>query len=339
MNRQMLHSSLLGWFCIFSVGCSAGLQRGSANRASEPAENGRSGDAAFLDEASTSVPMASTIMERRIAALIDRVLSRAAPSRGRQAAVTSPWAKQSPHATDRGSASRQANRVQREMLKPVAGSERSETLRVSSASGDLCAAVSISSQLAVTALHCVQALCESELAPIGASLLGCRLNYEIPDGTSGEATVVTTSENDLLALLDLHRPLSKYSALRCDDPRTDDRVYTVGHPNGDSWLVAYGWLTREPISLEWVDGQATRVLVAQIPTKHGSSGGGLFDVQDRVVGVQIARWSSWSTDYGKAAFIQATRIYNMAGRYCMKHGSSACVGLRCMSKYYDVWRY
>lgn len=338
MNRQMLHSASIGWFCIVSVGCSAGLQRGSANRVSEPTESGRSGNAALTDEA-VSVPMASTVMERRIAALIDRVLSRAAPSGGRQAAVAHTGAKLSPHAADRGRTSGQAERVQREMLKPVAGSDRTETLKVSSASGDFCAAVTISSQLAVTALHCVQALCESELAPVGASLLGCRLDYEVPDGTSGEATVVTTSENDLLALLDLRRPLSKYSVLRCDDPRTDDRVYTVGHPSGDSWLVAYGWLTREPISLEWVDGQSTRVLVAQIPTKHGSSGGGLFDVQDRVVGVQIARWSSWSTDYGKAAFIQATRIYNMAGRYCMKRGSSACVGLRCMSKYYDVWRY
>jgi hypothetical protein len=218
-------------------------------------------------------------------------------------------------------------------------SDRGETLRVTGPGGDFCAAVSIAPELAVTALHCVRTLCEPAFAPVGTSLLGCQIAFELPSGPLGDATVVSTSENDLLALLDLHRPLPKSGALFCDNPHANDRVYTVSHPAGHNWMVSYGWLTRDPILLEWVEGEATRVLVAEIPTKPGSSGGGLFDDQDRVVGVQIARWSPWTTDFGKAAFIQSSRIFNMAGSYCMKHGSSACVGLRCTSSNYDIWEF
>lgn len=319
MQRYLPQLVTCGCVWVACVSCAPAMQLGDGHDVNQTSKS----NAIATDAAPPAV------VERRIAALVERALSRTArtPSRARPSM---------PVEQTRASDNRQTT-FENSLRNAV--SDRNETLRVTSTSGDFCAAVSIASQLAVTALHCVQALCESELAPVGRSLLGCRLNYELPDGTGGEATVVTTSDNDLLALLDLHHPLLKYGVLRCDDPHMEDRVYTVSHPAGDNWLVSYGWLTREPIAIEWVDGQSTRVLVAQIPTKRGSSGGGLFDSQDRLVGVQIARWSPWSTDYGKAAFIQATRIFNLAGRYCMKDGSSACIGLRCMSKYYDVWRY
>ena len=277
---------------------------------------------------------------RTVEPLIAQRLERAMEQAG-----TKPWT------ADRNSATRsqkpeknstpsiQKLRTKTGTFRNVEVSDRGETLRVTGPSGDFCAAVSIAPQLAVTALHCVRTLCEPAFAPVGTSLLGCQIAFELPSGPLGDATVVSTSENDLLALLDLHRPLPKSGALFCDNPHAKDRVYTVSHPAGHNWMVSYGWLTRDPILLEWVEGEATRVLVAEIPTKPGSSGGGLFDDQDRVVGVQIARWSPWTTDFGKAAFIQSSRVFNMAGSYCMKHGSSACVGLRCTSSNYDIWEF
>jgi hypothetical protein len=224
----------------------------------------------------------------------------------------------------------------KERPRTVDVSRRNETLRVTNTAGDICAAVSISPQLAVTALHCARALCESPSFPRDGSPVGCKIDYELPNGTLGMATVVSTSESDLLALLELQQPLPKYGALYCDNPRATDRVYTVSHPGGENWFVSYGRLAKDPIALEWITGEATRVLVAEIPTKRGSSGGGLFDIQDRLVGVQIARWSPWTTDFGKAAFIQSSRIFNLAGRYCISQGSKSCVGLRCISGRYDI---
>jgi S1-C subfamily serine protease len=330
MKQQLRH-----WiWCVACTSCAHGSPVGSVTPTNQVTERAAAG-AASSTVTGYAGPMAT---ERLILALVERALSKAtAPHPSRS--VPEPKATKRPQKPSAHSESLYPERRQQVGQQQLAASDRTETLKVTGSSGDFCAAVSIASQLAVTALHCVQSLCESAQFPMRSTLLGCRVSYEIPNGTSGEATVVATSENDLLALIDLHHSLPKHGVLRCDDPRVDDRVYTVGHPNGDNWLVSYGWLTREPISLEWVDGEATRVLVAQIPTKRGSSGGGLFDVHDRVVGVQIARWSSWSSDYGKAAFIQASRIFNLAGRYCMKRGSSACIGLRCMSKYYDIWSF
>jgi S1-C subfamily serine protease len=215
--------------------------------------------------------------------------------------------------------------------------ERIETLRLVGDSGDFCAAVAIATRLAVTAMHCVRAFCTEALQQNTLPLIGCRIRYELPNGRSSLATVVAISDIDLVALLDLHRPQVKYGSLRCDDPHAKDPVYTVGHPGGQNWSMLYGNLSQDPIALEWVSGQTTRVLVADIPTKRGSSGGGLFDIRDNVVGIQIARFAPWSTEFGKAAFIQANRVFSMAGRFCVEARASACVGLRCESDHFDIW--
>ncbi|HEY5960993.1 MAG TPA: serine protease [Polyangiaceae bacterium] len=307
---------------LMGVGCSGSTAVGDA-RHSGTLESGG------FDEPHLS--NASAAVERRMAMLLERTAGirvRQAPTSRNQLAKTQ-FGSASPRSTNAETSQRRLERSR----------ERDETLKVRGASGEICAAVSITSRLAVTALHCAKNLCESMASLNAPDLNDCAVRYEIPNGTTGQAKVVATSENDLLALLELSEPLPKHGALRCDDPRADDRVYTVSHPNGAKWQLSYGRLTRGPIPLEWTEGEPTRVLVAEIATNHGSSGGGLFDVEDQLVGVQIARWSRWTTDYGKAAFIQATRIFTLAGRYCMRKGSSACVGLSCASKTYDVWNF
>lgn len=206
-----------------------------------------------------------------------------------------------------------------------------ETLRVIDNQGNFCAAIAIASRLAVTALHCAQAMC-----PQG-NLVGCKVNYEESKGTvSSEAVVASVSESDLLVLLNLQHK-QPFGNLTCDNPRDAQPVYTVGHPDGAKWETSFGHLTNEPITVEWVRGDSTKVLVAEIPTKRGSSGGGLFDRDSNIIGVQVARWPAWTKGNGKAAFIQANRVYSFAGRYCKDKGSTACEGLQCKSNYYDIW--
>lgn len=331
MKHQIGNLTICGLCCVGCLSCSSATAGGNAGRLGS--EWGQI-DKGVPEPQQDSETTPATATERRFAALVERTLARTA--------IAGTGLKRTARPQNRSDSSdvrspRNRNGSQRD--RRPSPSDRVETLRVTNAYGDFCAAITIAPKLAVTALHCVHTLCESGRVEASSSLVGCQINYEVPNGLSGDATVVSTSENDLLALLALQRPLSKHGALRCDDPRAEDRVYTVSHPNGENWLLSYGRLTRDPIPLEWVEGEATRVLVAEIPTQYGSSGGGLFDVGDQVVGVQIARWSPWSTDYGKAAFIQATRIFSMAGRYCMKRGSAACVGLRCASGYYDIWSF
>jgi hypothetical protein len=334
MKYRLIPLLLCGSTCLPSVGCLRTPNHPGADGAAQWAEV----PAASSSPASGSSVSIATV-EPRIARLVQRTVDRlAATHKSHRGQSTSTTTSQRHSAVDHLE-SPEHNPPPQGHQFASAPLGRGETLRVTSAVGGFCAAVSIAPRLAVTALHCVGSLCESVKTTGGKSLVGCRIVFETPTQTAGEARVVATSEDDLLALLDLDRPQPQYGALNCDDPRAKDRVYTVSHPNGDNWAVSYGWLTRDPIPLEWVEGKATRVLVAEIPTRPGSSGGGLFDNEDRLVGVQIARWSQWTTDFGKAAFIQSNRVFYLAGRYCLSRASSACMGLRCASTWYDVWNF
>jgi hypothetical protein len=230
---------------------------------------------------------------------------------------------------DDSSFSRGEARVSR--FQELSVRERTETLRVEAGGGKFCAAVAITSRLAATALHCVRAFCESYRVD-GREPVGCKIRYERADGVTSTGTVVSTSDTDHIAIIDLLRIQPSHGALVCDNPRAFDPVYTVSHPGGENWKLSYGRLARDPIALEWMKGKMTRVLVAEVSTKHGSSGGGLFDVRDRLVGIQIARWAPGTTDFGKAAFIQANQVYALAGKYCDLNPSEACRGLQCQSR-------
>lgn len=318
MKQKWIQLAAWGHLCAFSVGCAHLTQTNSVSSSSGSRSAG------------------SDVVESRVAELVERAIGSQGlePMRGVQRPLLAT------QESGQGRARTVSNaQALPSTIRPVEMSDRGETLRVTGPGGEVCAAVAIAPQLAVTALHCVRTLCETPFAKAETSLLGCKIAFELPRATRGHASVVSTSEPDLLALLELEEPLAKSGALLCDNPRASDRVYTVSHPGGQNWTVAYGRLTREPVALEWVHGEATRVLVAEIPTKPGSSGGGLFDNQDRLLGVQIARFSPWTTDFGKAAFIQSSRVFSLAGRYCMTQGSSACVGLRCSSANYDIWEY
>lgn len=279
-------------------------------------------------------PARALLAEQRIAAIVERTIQNT-PDPNARARVTST-----------GIAVRTAQHARLHPASERSGhvlglGKRSETLQLVDSAGGFCAAVSIASRLAVSALHCVRALCESSphTGMVYPSPTGCRVPYRLPAGGQSVATVVAISETDLIALLDLQVPLRQHGSLCCDDPQARDPVYTVSHADKESWGLTYGRLSREPIALHWAEGNSTRVLVAEISTKSASSGGGLFDIDDNLVGIQIARWSPWSDDFGKAAFIQASQIFSLAGQYCMQAGASACVGLRCVSTKYDIWNF
>jgi hypothetical protein len=329
---------MLTWFgCLLSLGCSATSNTGVR-------------DASFIvGEEDISTP--SLLSPKRLSATSPMTRSRRAPQRlslgllsfDAESSLMPDWVAQG-----RSGIARHVAEALRESsfddfseprrsdshiddFQELSVRERTETLRVAAGGSKFCAAVSITPRLAVTALHCVRAFCESSEAE-ARDPIGCRIRYERADGVTAAGTVVFTSDTDHIALIDLHRAQPRYGNLVCDNPRAFDPVYIVSHPDGENWKLSYGRLARDPIALEWMKGKTTRVLVAEVPTKHGSSGGGLFDVRDRLVGIQIARWAPGTTDFGKAAFVQANQVYALAGQYCARNHSEACSGLRCQTK-------
>lgn len=311
--------------CLGTAGCaSASWRRGPSHEAE--LEGKRAG--VGVEGRSAARAKALNEAEQRVAAVIERVMV-ASPTRPAHVRVTK-------------TPERHRGRERPIVFAPrTLATNRSEPLPLMDGAGSFCAAVSIASRLGVTALHCVSALCDSadRRAMESAFPIGCQVPYGLPSGERALATVVASSENDLVALLELHRVQSNYGSLCCDDPRAEDPVYTVNRPAEGDWRITYGRLARDPVALEWVGGSSTRILVAEISTRRDSTGGGLFDIDDNLLGVQIARWSPWSSDFGKVAFIQANRIFSLAGQYCMQAGAPACVGLRCISSKYDIWSF
>jgi len=214
---------------------------------------------------------------------------------------------------------------------PSSGKPREDgTLRLIGASPKVdCAAVAVSPRLAVTALHCAQWLCGATRDDKADLLTGCGVEYAARTGFVGKARVVKGSDEDLLALLETPVPIWSWVSTRCETPQPGELLYTVGHPRGAFWSDSYGRLVRGPERLEWEAEKFTLVLTAELPTAAGSSGGGLFDAVDRLLGVQIQRWSPWTGRPDLASFIDADRIRTMVASYCRDRADGECPLTQC----------
>ena len=200
-----------------------------------------------------------------------------------------------------------------------------------------CAAVAVSPNLAVTALHCAKWLCGAARDDTSDLLTGCGVTYAVRTGFIGEAWVVKASDEDLLALLETPDPVWSWVSTRCESPRPGELLYTVGHPGGAFWTDSYGRLVRGPERLEWEAEKYTMVLTAELPTAAGSSGGGLFDSMDRLLGVQIQRWSPWTGRPDLASFIDADRIRSMVASHCTEPTDGLCPLTQCDVPEDELW--
>ena len=75
------------------------------------------------------------------------------------------------------------------------------------------------------------------------------------------------------------------------------------------------------------------MLVAELPSGAGSSGGGLFDAVDRLVGIHVQRWSPWTGHAEYSSFVDALRVRDLVTTYCARDGSPDCTALHCADEF------
>jgi len=99
------------------------------------------------------------------------------------------------------------------------------------------------------------------------------------------ATVIYIDATRDLALLKINYPSDRYARLRVLPLlEIGESVIAIGHPLGLDWTVTHGIISRlEPDSL-WTQNDAA--------VNPGNSGGPLFDMEGRLIGINTAMYTS-----------------------------------------------
>lgn len=100
------------------------------------------------------------------------------------------------------------------------------------------------------------------------------------EGKSAAATVMWDSEEHDVALLRTDAKLPT-AHLSCDEAQVGDEVRAVGAPMGVEFISSYGRIAGKPRKI----GNVESVLVTDITTIMGNSGGPLFNSDGEVVGI------------------------------------------------------
>ena len=135
-------------------------------------------------------------------------------------------------------------------------------------------------------------------------MLGFKAEITFRGGEVVMGKVGWTDPRNDVAVIDVKVPTG-YSPppLYCGAVVPGQRISTVGHPVGMRWTSSFGYVANVtlPERPKWV--------LLQIPVAGGTSGGPVFDLQGRVVGMA----QQWMHDRGR-----------MTGFAVMLHGSILC---------------
>ncbi len=145
-----------------------------------------------------------------------------------------------------------------------------------------CSGVWVSPRMILTANHCVS---DSDLGDVVSYVV--KSDVFIP-GTAQEADPIATRTaqlasrdaiNDLALLLASSPPTHSWGIVAPANPQVGMFVQTMGHPLGLFWSYSSG----DVAALRMVDG--TLYVQVTAPISPGNSGGALFDVEGRIVGI------------------------------------------------------
>lgn len=145
-------------------------------------------------------------------------------------------------------------------------------LRVPAASPRLGAGVVVGPLEVVTARHLVL----DASGPI---------EVRTPEGTTQEARVVASDARTDLALLAIETPLRPAEMGSAGQVRVGDTVLAVGNPFGLSHSLSVGVVGAKGRRLEAGSGPNVGFLQLSIPLNPGNSGGPIFDLDGRLVGL------------------------------------------------------
>lgn len=159
--------------------------------------------------------------------------------------------------------------------------------------GGICAGVWVGEKHILTAAHCVsnaRLFTDEKNEPVIAELYEIYIDTVENIGSKNylaKAQRVSARKDCDLAVLRITSPLyaeHDVAQLRSDNLSLGERVQTLGHPGRYAWLYTSG----EVASLNYLIQDEGLCNVININIGHGSSGGGLFDFNNKLVGITQA---------------------------------------------------
>lgn len=164
--------------------------------------------------------------------------------------------------------------------------------------------VALDGGLVLTAAHVVK----------GAKVV----SLKAADGRIGGAEVLWVNEARDSAMLRTNMKLPA-AKLDCRPPQVGDDIFTIGNPVGVEFVAAYGKIAGKAREF----GPVKNVFVTNISSVYGQSGGGVFNADGLVVGINSMTmlapiptgpnsWSPTMTGYG--FIVPASEICLLLGR-------------------------
>lgn len=102
-------------------------------------------------------------------------------------------------------------------------------------------------------------------------------------GIEGDADVLWINKDFDIALIHTGGNVSGSSELDCREPRFGEQIQAVGNPLGMEFIASFGRVAGAGRQL----GNWKRVVVTDMTTVMGQSGGGIFANDGRVVGINV----------------------------------------------------
>lgn len=165
-----------------------------------------------------------------------------------------------------------------EMLEQAARAERaldSTVILLSPELAPICAGTFVGERRILTAAHCVH-----DAGSIGADVhYITRTQWKAKDLEPMLSKLIRLNDTADLALLECEKPSPVYVKLGTE-PGLGEFVFAIGHPDLAYYTVSAGAVSVRNLNIE--GGDYTAVLIS---IYYGSSGGGLFNDQWRLVGV------------------------------------------------------
>lgn len=102
-------------------------------------------------------------------------------------------------------------------------------------------------------------------------------------GTEGEATVLWVNKDYDVALIHTDGNVSGSSELDCREPRFGEQLQAIGNPLGMEFIASFGRVAGKARAT----GPWKSVVVTDMTTVMGQSGGGVFANDGRIVGINV----------------------------------------------------
>lgn len=141
----------------------------------------------------------------------------------------------------------------------------------------------------------------------------------MPDRTKHMSINIVTDPNSDIAILKIDVEDAPYVHLRPDYPQQGEPVFVIGHPLGIFNTISLGIVSNVRISKPPYDSEA---IITDAEVTHGNSGGGLFDMEGRLLGIVVAG-SQYFTGMEQNIVVPVARGRKLLDEYLQQQETSA----------------